>query len=170
MSGGSGAAPRIEKLSSEHVIAEFDCGSEPLNRFLKTFALNNQASGSATTYLALSGDVVAGYYSLSVGSIIFDDAPERLKKGLAQHPVPIMLMGRLGVDKSQSGNGLGKGLLLDALRRTVQVADIASLRAIVVHAKDEPAKTFYEHFGYTAVPSKPLTLYALLKDVRKMIG
>lgn len=170
MSGGFGAAPRIEKLTSKHIITEFDCGSEPLNRFLKAFALNNQASGSATTNLALVDDAVVGYYSLSVGSIIFDDAPERLKKGLAPHPVPIMLVGRLGVDKDQSGKGLGKGLLVDALRRTVQVADIASLRAVLVHAKDEPAQAFYEHFGFTPFPTKPLTLYVLLKDVRKMMG
>lgn len=161
--------PNIERLGPQHDLSSFDCGSEPLNRYLKSFASANQASGSATTYLALAENTVAGYYSLAVGSIAHDDAPVRMKKGLARHAIPIMLLARLGVDHAFHGQGLGKGLLLDGLRRTVQVADIAGLRAVVVHAKDDQARAFYEHFGFELLPGQSLTLFRLLKDIRALM-
>lgn len=157
---------RIEKLRAEHVISDFDCGVPALNRFLHAHALANQKSGSAQTYVALADDAVVGYYSLTVGGVVYDDAPERLGKGLPRHPVPVMILARLAVDERLHGKGFGSGLLLDALRRTLAAADIAGIRAVVVHAKDNQARSFYEHFGFVTFDDRPLTLYVLLKDIR----
>lgn len=156
----------IVKLNSSHVLTGFDCGHENLNRFLVRFALINQASGASQTYLALMGETVVGYYSLTVGEVAYTDAPERLKKGLARHPVPIMLLARLAVSLTFQNRGLGAGLLKNAMLRTLQAADIAGIRAFVVHAKDQNARQFYEHFGFTPSPTDPLHLYLLIKEIR----
>lgn len=162
--------PRIEKLRADHGVAGFDCGREELNRFLVRFALVNQQADAAQTYVAVWGELVVGYYSLVVGQIAYDDAPSRLSKGLARHPVPIMLLARLAVSVGWQGRGLGAGLLKDAMRRTSQAADIAGIRAFVVHAKDEPARRFYEHFGFVPSPTDPLHLFLLVKDIRRASG
>jgi GNAT superfamily N-acetyltransferase len=159
---------RIEKLRPDHVVANFDCGQGELNRFLSRFALANQFAGAAQTYVATSGDTILGYYSLAVGEIAYDDAPGRLSKGLARHPVPIMLLARLAVSKGSQGQGLGAGLLKDAMLRTLQAADIAGIRALVVHAKDENARRFYEHFGFNSSPTDALHLFLLIKDLRRL--
>ncbi len=157
---------RIEGLDRSHALDDFDCGSEALNRFLARYALQNQQAGASRTYVALAGEVVAGYYTLVVGQVEYAAATERLKKGLAQHPVPIMLLARLAIAISWQSKGLGAGLLKDAMQRTLQAADIAGIRAFAVHAKDEAAKSFYEHFGFSPLPSDPYHLFRLLKDIR----
>jgi len=159
---------RIEKLRPDHAVSGFDCGQEVLNRFLARFAMLNQVSGAALTYVALSGESVVGYYSLAVGEVTYAGAAERLKKGLARHPVPVMLLARLAVSAQARGRGLGAGLLKDAMLRTLQAADIAGIRALVVHAKDENARRFYEHFGFSPSPTDPLHLYLLIKDIRRL--
>jgi len=98
-----------------------------------------------------------------------DDAPERLKKGLARHPVPIMLLARLAIAASWHGQGLGSGLLKDAMLRTLQAAEIAGIRAFAVHAKDHAARAFYERFDFVPSPSDPYHLFRLLKDVRAVL-
>lgn len=157
---------RIDKLQRAHAVDAFDCGREALNRFLVRYAIQNQQAGASQTYLALAGEDVAGYYTLVVGQVEYDDAPERLKKGLARHPVPIMLLARLVISTAWQGKGLGSGLLKDAMLRTLQAAEIAGIRAFAVHAKDDEAKTFYEHFDFLASPSDPYHLFRLLKDIR----
>lgn len=107
-----------------------------------------------------------GYYTLVVGQVEYADAPERLKKGLARNPVPIMLLARLAIAIAWQGKGLGAGLLKDAMLRTLQAADIAGIRAFAVHAKDDQARAFYEHFGFSQLPSDPYHLFRLLKDIR----
>lgn len=159
---------RIEKLQPQHVVTEFDCGSEPLNRFLTRFALTNQLAGGAQTYVALTQQTVVGYYSLAVGQVAYDDAPSRLRKGLARYPVLIMLLARLAVSIDWQGQGLAKGLLKDAMKRTLQAADIAGIRALVVHAKDENAQQFYEHFGFAPSPIEPLDLFLLIKELKRV--
>ncbi len=157
---------RIEGLKRTHNLDPFDCGSQALNRFLSRYALQNQQAGPSQTYVALASDEVVGYYTLVVGQVEYDAAAERLKKGLARHPVPIMLLARLAVASSWQGRKLGAGLLKDAILRTLQAADIAGIRAFVVHAKDDHAKAFYERFDFIASPTDPYHLFRLLKDLR----
>ncbi|MGH7139414.1 MAG: GNAT family N-acetyltransferase [Pirellulales bacterium] len=132
------------------------------------FALTNQQAGAAQTYVALSDQTIVGYYSLAVGEVAFDDAPNRLGKGLAHYPIPIMLLARLAVSMTWQGRGLGSGMLKDAMRRTLQAADIAGIRAFAVHAKDDTARSFYEHFGFMPSPTDPLHLFLLIKDIRRI--
>jgi GNAT superfamily N-acetyltransferase len=160
----------IEKLRRDHPIDAFDCGQEALNSWLRKYALQNQGAGAAQTYVGLAGGVVIGYYSLAVGQIEYSDAPERLRKGLARHPVPIMLLARLAVDKDWQKKGVGRALLRDAVLRTLQAADIAGIRALAVHAKDDQARRYYEQFDFVASPADPLHLLVLLKDIRKRLG
>ena len=110
-----------------------------------------------------------GYYALAVGSVEQEHAPERVKKGVAKHAIPIMLLARLAVDLQWQKRGVGAALLKDAMLRTLQAADIAGIRALVVHAKDEAAKTFYERFDFLPSPTDPLHLFMLLKDVRRAV-
>jgi GNAT superfamily N-acetyltransferase len=161
---------RIEKLGRTHVVDGFDCGREPLNRFLIRYALQNQQAGASQSYIALADGQIAGYYTLAVGQVDFDDAPQRLTKGLARHPVPIMLLARLAIAVAWQGKGLGAGLLKDAMLRTLQAAKIAGIRAFAVHAKDDQARAFYEHFDFVPSPTDPYHLFRLLKDVRGLLS
>jgi predicted N-acetyltransferase YhbS len=160
---------KIEKLRQDHAVGAFDSGNEALNRFLQNIALSSQKSGGSTTYVGLDDQTVIGYYSLTVGSVEHEKAPERLTKGLGHFPVPIMLLARLAVDIHWQKRGVGAGLLKDAMLRTLQAASIGGIRAIVAHAKDNVAKEFYEHFNFIPLPSDPLHLAILLKDVRKIV-
>jgi GNAT superfamily N-acetyltransferase len=160
---------RVEKLRRDHPVESFDCGREGLNRYLLRYAWQNQQAGAAQTYVGLAGEVIVGYHTLAVGQVTLEDAPERLKKGLAKHPIPIMLLARLAVDRRWQGQGVGKALLRDAMQRTLQAADIAGIRAFAVHAKDDEARRFYEHFDFIPSPSDPMHLFVLLKDVRRSI-
>lgn len=162
---------RIERLHRRHAVEAFDSGNDALNRFLVRYALLNQQAEASQTYVALAGETyIAGYYTLVVGEVAYEDAPSRLKKGLARHLVPVMVLARLAVASAWQGKGLGSGLLKDALKRTVQAADIAGIRALVVHAKDEAAAAFYRKFDFAPSPSDPHHLSLLLKDVRRLLG
>ncbi len=160
---------RIEKLDRSHAVDAFDCGEPALTRFLTRFSLPSQLSNAAATYVGLADDQVIGFYSLVVGEVQYEGAPERLIKGLAHHPVPLMLLARLAVDQSWQGRGIGAGLLKDAMLRTLQAADIAGIRALAVHAKDEGARAFYQHFDFIDSSSDPLHLFLLIKDLRRHV-
>lgn len=163
--------PAVAKLDASHEVDGFDCRKEPLDRFLKRFALVNQKAGTAQTYVACRGGRrVLGYYSLAVGAVEHANAPERVGKGLARHPIPIMLLARLAVDRSEQGRGLGKALLRDALLRTAQAADIAGIRALLVHAKDDEARAWYERFDFEPSPTESFHLFLLLKDLRTALA
>ncbi|MDP1768729.1 MAG: GNAT family N-acetyltransferase [Nitrospirota bacterium] len=162
--------PRIEKLQPRHAVDSFDCGNQDLNRFLQQYALQNQSSGASSTYVGLADQAVIGYYSLAVGSVEYGQAPERVTKGLAHHPIPVMLLARLAVDQQWQNKGVGAGLLKDAMLRTLQAADIVGIRALLVHAKDTHATGFYQHFDFISSPSDPLHLLILLKDMRKIVA
>ena len=159
---------KIETLQRVHAVDAFDCGNKDLNRFLQQYALLNQNNGTSKTYVGLADQTVIGYYSLAVGSVEYEKAPERVNKGLAHHAIPIMLLARLAVDSHWQSKGVGAALLKDAMLRTLHAADIAGIRAFVVHAKDDAAKGFYKHFDFLPSPSDPLHLFLLLKDVRKI--
>jgi GNAT superfamily N-acetyltransferase len=161
--------PRIEKLRRDHRVDPFDCGQEALNRFLIRYAFPNQQAEASQTYVALVGDEVVGFYTLVVAHVEYDDAPQRMGKRLARHPIPLMLVARLAVATSWQSKGLGSGMLKDAMLRTLQAADIAGIRAMAVHAKDDAARAFYERFGFMNAPTDPYHLFVLLKDVRAIL-
>jgi GNAT superfamily N-acetyltransferase len=140
-----------------------------LNRFLARYAFQNQQGEASQTYVAVMGDEVVGFYTLVVAQVEYDDAPQRLGKGLARHPIPLMLLARLAVAPSWQGKGLGSGLLKDAMLRTLQAAGIAGIRAIAVHAKDDDARGFYERFGFVPAPTDPYHLFVLIKDIRAIL-
>lgn len=161
----------VQKLDASHEVDAFDCGKEPLDRFLQRHALVNQKAGSAQTYVVCRREQrVAGYYSLAVGAVEHADAPGRVGKGLARHPIPVMLLARLAIDRAEQGKGLGKALLKDALLRTAQAAEIAGIRALLVHAKDDEARAWYEQFDFEPSPTDPYHLFLLMKDLRALLG
>ena len=161
---------RIEPLQANHALDAFDCGEEPLNGVLVRFALANQRARASRTYVALDGDVVVGFHTLVVGEVSPEQAPERIGKGLARHPIPLMVLARLALAVAHQGEGLGAALLKDAIGRTLAAAEIAGIRALAVHAKDERARGFYEHFGFRPSPTDPLHLNVLLKDLQGIAG
>lgn len=150
-------------------MASFDCGRPALNQFLYRFALINQRAGSAQTYVCCEEGKVVGYYSLTVGSVEPVNAPTRVAKGLARHPLPVMILARLAVDKAYQGKGLGRALLKDVLLRTLQASDIAGIRALLVHAKDDLARKWYEQWEFESSPTDPLHLYLILKDLKAIV-
>lgn len=107
---------------------------------------------------------------LAAGAVTHEEATERVRKGLARHPIPVILLARLAVDASVHGQGLGSALLKDALLRTAQAADTIGARALLVHAKDDGAKAFYEHFTFEASPSDPYHLLLIMKDLLQIIS
>lgn len=159
----------IAKLAVEHDATAFDCGHEELNRFIRMYALAGRRANISQTYVAACDQKIVGFHTLVVGDVFYDDAPERLAKGLPRYPIPVLLLARLAVDLSWKGRGLGAALLVDAIRRTLQVADIAGVRAMLVHAKDEVARDFYTHFGFEPFPGDDFVLYRLLKDLLAML-
>lgn len=160
---------RPEPIGIRHQVAAFDCGTPTLNEFLIRHALTNHQSGSAKTFVATTDNrVTVGYYSLAASQILYADAPSRLQKGVARHPIPVVLLARLAVERASQGKGLGPGLLKDAILRVLGAAEGVGIRALLVHAKDEKARAFYEHFNFEPLPGYPLHLVLLLKDARKI--
>jgi GNAT superfamily N-acetyltransferase len=162
---------KVQKLASTHDVSAFDCGNPALNQFLQRFALVNQQANSAQTYVSCEEGTnrVAGFYSLAVGSVEQTAATGRLGKGLAGHPVPVMILARLAVDCGFQGLGLGRALLKDALLRTAQAAEIAGIMAILVHAKDDAALNWYLQWGFEPSPTDPYHLYLLIKDLLALL-
>ena len=160
----------VRKLAASDVVDCFDCGEPALNQFLQRFAMVNQQSNSAQTYVSCRAGAVAGFYSLVVGSVEPAAAASRVIKGIARHPVPVMILARLAVDLQHQGAGLGKALLRDALLRTAQAADIAGIRALLVHAKSEPARLWYLNWEFEPSSSDPFHLFLLLKDIKALVG
>ncbi|MBL8193477.1 MAG: GNAT family N-acetyltransferase [Blastocatellia bacterium] len=152
-------------LEKQHDRKNFDCGSEPLNTYIKQYALQNQKRNMTRVYVILLENKVVAYYSLVYGGVSPEEMPQEMRVG--QYQIPIMLIGRMGVDVTQKGKGLGHAMLQDAAIRTIQAADIAGLRALFVHAKDLAAKAFYEHHGFIVCPSDPLHLFFPVDIMRK---
>lgn len=166
----SGPYSTIRKLAATDPVEGFDCGQPALNQFLQRHALPSQKADAAQTYVCRSGDGIAGFYSLAVASVEPHGAPGRITKGLARHPVPAMLLTRLAVDRAHQGKGLGRALLKDALLRTAQAADIAGIRCLLVHAKDEDARRWYAAWEFEPSPSDPYHLFLLLKDLKRLLA
>ena len=152
-------------LTRGHDRSAFDCGIPALNEYLKQYALQNQKKHAARTYVGTRSNRVVGYYSLAYGSVALEEAPQSVKSGLARHPIPVILLARLAVDTAERGRGIGAALLKDALLRTLQAAEIAGLRAMIVHAKDDAAKGFYEKFGFQPSPIDAFHLFLKVSDI-----
>lgn len=160
----------VRKLKIDDACDGFDCGHPALNQFLQRFALINQKSNSAQTYVCCQAGVVVGYYSLAVGSVEPAVAAPRVVKGMPQRPVPVMILARLAVDLGHQRVGLGRALLKDALKRTAQAADIAGIRALLVHAKDESARQWYLNWEFEPSATDSFHLYLLMKDLKALIA
>jgi predicted N-acetyltransferase YhbS len=158
-----------EKLTAEHDISGFDSGEPVLDVWLRRRALANEDSGSSRTYVVCTQNRVVGYYALAVGAVAHAGAPGRVKRNMPD-PVPVMVLGRLAVDQDVQRRRIGTGLLRDAVLRTVQAAEIAGIRAIVVHAISEAAKRFYQEYGFIASPIDPMTVMITVAEARKMLG
>jgi GNAT superfamily N-acetyltransferase len=159
----------VRKLASSDKLDNFDCGEPALNQFLQRFALANQKANSAQTYVSCKDSEVLGFYSLAVGSVEAAQAIPRVLKGMARHPVPVMILARLAVAQKHQGIGLGSALLKDALQRTAQAADIAGMRALLVHAKDDNARRWYLNWEFEPSESDPYHLWLLLNDLKALL-
>lgn len=154
-----------ERLNAHHIVKGFDSGVEVLDSWLKDTALKNEEKGASRTYVVADGDIVIGYFCLAAGQITHQSAIGKVKRNMP-NPIPVMVLGRLAVDKKWIGKGVGRGLVKEAILRTLQAAEIVGIKAIVVHAKAD-AKEFYKHMGFTESPTEPLTLMLPLQDVLK---
>ena len=166
----SAAYEPVRKLSAADAVEGFDCGQPALNQFLQRYALVNQKGNSAQTYVCCYEGEVVGFYSLAVGSVDPESAPSRVMKGLARHPVPVMVLARLAVDQDHQRRGLGQALLKDALLRTAQAADIAGIRCLLVHAKDDAARQWYESWDFEQSPTDSYHLFLMLKDLKALLA
>lgn len=160
----------VEELGSDHDRSAFSCGHISLDEFLKQYAGQNQRTGVSRTFVALrpGEQVVRGYYSLAAGAVNLEDLNDEQRKRLPKYPVPVAHMGRLAVDRSVQGRGLGEFLLLDALRRVVQVDRSIGIHAIEVVAIDDAAKTFYLKYGFAELRDDPHHLFISMKTIRKL--
>ena len=159
-----------QSLDANHRLEEFDCGKPALTDWLLRHARQAQCGGSAKTFVACDGSRVAGYFSLTVGQIDTLDAPERIRRGMGQYPIPLVILARLAVDLDYQKQGLGFSLLQDAIRRTVAIAEHAGIRTLLTHPIDEDADAFYRRFGFESTPAHERQLILLLKDARRFAG
>ena len=168
MTGGGRIGPP-EPLGAGHDLSTFFSGSPALDDWLKRRALANQSSGASRTYVVSRGEIVIGYYALAVGAVAASEATGRVRRNMPD-AIPVMILARLAIDRAEQGRGLGRALLGDAIRRTLQAADIAGIRAMLVHAISAEAKAFYEGTGFKPSPIDPMTLMITLDDVRRALG
>ena len=155
------SAPTL--LTAAHHLTDFACGIDTLDDWLKRRALPNQISGASRTYVVAENQRVVGYYCLASGALALNQAPSGVKRNMPD-PVPMAILGRLAVDASWQGKGLGVALLQDAVLRTRQAASIVGIRGLLVHALTEQAQAFYQHHGFVASPTQPMTLILSLKN------
>ena len=158
-----------QPLADHHVLDAFECGEPSLDEWLKRRAPGNQASGASRTYVVCAGEAVVGYYCLAVGALGHADAPGALRRNWPD-PIPVMVLGRLAIHKEHHQAGLGTALLRDALRRTLQAAEIAGVAALLVHALSEGAKRFYRSRGFVESPLKLMTMCLILESARKALS
>lgn len=158
-----------EHLNSSHDLSAFDSGVAALDEWLKRRALANERTGASRTYVVSAENKVIGYYALATGAVGLRTATGRARRNMPE-PIPVMVLGRLAVDERHQGMGLGRGMLRDAILRTLQAAAIGGIRAIVVHAVSEDAKRFYERSGFASSPLEPLTLMITVKDAERALS
>lgn len=160
-----------EPLGATHTLDGFDCGVESLNVWLSEYARGAVASGSARAFVVVDReqDRVCGYYALAAAAIAHEQATERSRKGRPRHPIPAVLLARLAVDASVQGQGIGAWMMQDAMRRALSASEAVGMRALLVHALDDAARSFYERWGFEPSPTDPRNLQMLFKDIRKSL-
>ena len=152
-----------EPITETHLIESFSCGVPVLDDWLKRHALKNEVSGASRTFVICQDKQVVGYYTLATGSIEHRNAPGKIRRNMP-NPIPVMVLGRLAVDQRRQQAGLGRGLLKDALLRSLSVSRQAGIRALLVHTLSEEAKHFYTRNGFLESPLDPMTLMIALQD------
>lgn len=157
-----------EPLAAHHDVTPFQSGEEALDTWLKRRALKNQISGASRTFVVGEGARVLGYYALASGAVSVDAAPGRFKQNMFD-PIPVVILGRLAVDQSRHGQGLGPALVQDAARRVLHAAGTIGIRGVLVHALSEAAKTFYERVGFDPSPLDPMLLMVTLADLQAVL-
>jgi GNAT superfamily N-acetyltransferase len=165
----SGAIAAPEHLTSEHDVSGFDSGVVELDHWLTRRALQNEASRASRTFVIAENGRVVGYYALATGAVVHAAATGRIRRNMPE-PIPVMVIARLAVDRRHQGQGLGAALLRDALLRTLQAAEVAGIRAVLLHAISADAKRFYLHHGFAQSPVDPMTMMISLADVEKALG
>lgn len=158
-----------QPLAAGHRLEGFDCGKPALNDWLVRHARQAQASGSAKTYVVVDADRVMGYFSLTVGQADAIEVPERIRKGMGSYPIPVVILARLAVSLPDQGKGIGVGMLQDAIRRTMAIAEQVGVRALLTHPIDDAASRFYRRFGFEPSPIREQQLLLLLKDARRLL-
>jgi GNAT superfamily N-acetyltransferase len=158
----------IEPIGPHHQRDGFSCGEPALDEFLKTRARKHREQNLSSTFVGVPhGDTrIGGYYTLAQRVLEFDDMPRALVKRLPRHPIPAILLGRFAVDLAYQGQGLGKLLLVDALCTSVAVADLLGVFTVLVDAKNDRVKAWYEHHGFSALPLRPLQLFMPIDAIR----
>jgi len=157
-----------EPLATHHEVAHFDCGKPALNTWLHKRALANQESGSTRTFVVCTDRRVVAYYALAAGSVVHDEAIGSLRRNMPD-PVPMALLGRLAVDTSAQGFGIGVALLRDAVVRVLQASQALGIRGIMVDALDEQAASFYQKFGFRPSAALPLKLMVSLREIEQAV-
>ena len=160
---------RPEPMAEIHELNDFFCGLTSLDDWLKRRARTNQVSGASRTYVVADGYKVVGYYALASGAIATADSVGRFRHNM-QDPLPVVVLGRLAVDRSQQGKGLGRVLFRDCALRVAQAAGTIGIRGIVVHAISDQAKAFYQALGFDPSPAEPMTLMVTLADIRQLLS
>ncbi len=163
----------VEPLGRQHDRAAFHCGAQALDRYLKQQARQDADKRVAAPFVAVrpSDTRVLGYYTLSASVLTLADLPDELARKLPRYPqLPVTLLGRLAVDQSAKGQGLGEHLLLDALRRSLAHANQIAAMAVVVDAKDEAAAAFYRHYGFGTLQAQPSRLFVPMRLVAQLLG
>jgi GNAT superfamily N-acetyltransferase len=155
-----------ELLTGQHLVEGFDCGKPALNEWLIRHALNNQASGTSRTWVVVedgSHDVVA-FYASATASVLRSSAPKRMQRNQPEE-MPAVLLARMAVDARHAGHGLGAALLRHFMFKALEVAQSVGVRILLIHAKDDDAKSFYMHYGFVESPFDPLVMVMLLRDL-----
>ena len=152
-------------LHEQHQTEQFFCGVESLDVWLKRRAFKNQIQGASRTYVACQGNRVVAYYAIASGAVTCNEATGRLRRNMPD-PISVVVLGRLGVDSSLHGQGLGRSLVRDAALRILQAADVIGIRGMTVQALSDDARIFYEHMGFESSPLDPKLLMITLADLK----
>ena len=155
-------------IETGHDVSAFNSGVTSLDEWLQKRALKNEKASASRTYVTCDKNRVVGYYCLSAGAIALQESPKKMARNMPD-PIPVLVMGRLAIDKGYQNKGLGKALLLDAARRTLQAGEIAGVAALLVHALSEEAKRFYISRGFVECPVQPMTSCMRLADARAVL-